>query len=59
VSWIQYPRVRRVGPRPAVFKHQMPWYLRMALAVFGLALMVGSAVVLLALAGLVWAALMA
>lgn len=35
MSWIQYPRVRRVGQKAPFFKHQMPWYVRIGLLVFG------------------------
>lgn len=59
MSWVQYPRIRRVGARTPFFKHQAPWYLRMALVVVGGSTLAACAIALFFLGLLAWAAITA
>jgi hypothetical protein len=58
VPGVQYPRLQRIN-RPLFFKTQMPWPLRVLLVLIGGGLIVASAIALLLLGVLAWAAIRA
>jgi hypothetical protein len=53
VSWVQYPDVS--GPRAPIFKNEMPWWRRLALIIFGFAVLVLCAIAAFFLLLLLWA----
>lgn len=60
VTWVQYPRIRRLNPPPRqVFQHAMPWPLRALLVLVGSGALLVCAVALFFLGLLAWAAITA
>jgi hypothetical protein len=59
VSWVQYPQIRRLSPRRALFRHAMPWPTRVLLILVGTSTLLACAIALFFLGLLAWATITA
>lgn len=59
MSWVQYPRIRRVGAKVPFFRHRMPWHIRAALIVFGAITLVVGALGVAGFSFILWATITA